>query len=211
MVLASSGDAYDAMKRVWLDHWASCAIPGARLWFLYGRGAARTALPAPAHDRLYDVAECVTPGQLEKTLCAFREALEDPGVRAVVRTNLSSVYAWGRLRAFLDAWDGDVAGFSDDFSHFSGCNMILSRRAVEALYAARDALRRDVEDDVTMSRALLAHADLRATWIARLDFLPHPVLKNARSEDEVFHARFKSSDRARDAEAMRRVAVGCFT
>jgi hypothetical protein len=201
MVIASGGVEYECMKAMWLLQWQQAleALPGADLWFLQGDSCIRST----PHDKTYSVKECVVPGLLQKTLCGFKDFL-DTGHDIVVRTNLSSVYIWHRLAAYLAQWHGtaDVAGFSDDRSHFSGCNLILSRALVQLIVDNRHLLDYSVPDDVSLSKFLLER-DIAHAWTPRLDIIDSKAfLKGTSNKKEVFHVRVKGSNRMADVQSL---------
>jgi hypothetical protein len=201
MVIASGGVEYECMKAMWLLQWQQAleALPGADLWFLQGDSCIRST----PHDKTYPVSECIVPGLLQKTMCAFKDFLETD-FDIVVRTNLSSVYIWPRLAAYLAHWNGtaDVAGFSDDKSHFSGCNLIFSRAVIQMLVDNRHLLDYSVPDDVALSKFLLDR-DIAHTWTPRLDMIDSTaLLKGTSNKKEVFHIRVKGSKRMADVQKM---------
>lgn len=215
IVIASPGEAYDAMKHAWLRHWErgrADLAPGSALVFAYGRGGLEATAAPSEHDvEAPGVEESVVPGVMRKTLLVLERALQLNAFDAFVRTNLSSVYAWDALAAFVrrlgPGGDADASGFSDDFSHLSGCNLGLSRAAARLLVSRRAELAASrALDDVAASDVLLSSfSPSRVAWVARVDLLPAPFPKNCGGGREPFHVRVKSADRGRDAATMLRL------
>lgn len=211
MVIASPSPTYDAMKALWIRHWEQREhLADSELWFLHGIGSSGSSdSPSSKYDHIYhDVEESIVPGGVDKTMRAFKECLATTNADIIIRTNLSSVYIWDRAEAFLRQWDGDVAGYSPDESHFSGCNMIMSHRAVQWLLNHQQHVDRWQLDDVTMSRVFLEHgkaAGLRMNaQLPRYDIVydDRRILHATSSMDEVFHIRLKQFDRTRDVDNM---------
>lgn len=215
LVIASPGAEYECMKTVWQHHWQESSrwFDDACMWFVHGRHADSFAgrSPCALHDKVYEeVEESFIPGILDKTLLSMKDALEEAGADVIVRTNLSSVYLWPKLADFLHkqvaaaggtaaAW---VAGYSPDRSHLSGCNLIMSRAAAEAVLNLQGSLRRDLIDDVAIS-ALCRAQRIPVRWVCRLDLLGDiAVLENTEDLRQVFHVRIKGRDRMQDVRAM---------
>ena len=196
LVIASPG--YDAFAALWARH-AARAPPEFAVRFL----VTREADGVPGLNWVFEgVEESTVPGILDKTLLAFRRAL-DEDFDVVVRTNMSSFYHWPALRAFLDASPsrGLAAGLSPDRSHLSGCNLVLSRDVVEHVLAHRPELDRADLDDVALSAVLLR--DFDPTWVPRLEFtvVTAPMTRSGRcrallrldgDSAHVFHVRLKT-------------------
>ena len=211
MVIASPGMEYECMKAVWLLHWQSARryLPDADLWFVHGEHA-DTIADGP-HDRRYPVPESVIPGLLHKTLLALDDFVAGE-YDVLVRTNLSSFFLWHKTAAFLAEWRADAAGYAPDKSHFSGCNMMLTRRAVETLLERRHLLDHSVEDDVAMSRVLMASPLLGSVWVPRFEIFAASaeactvMLHGCSTPDPIFHVRVKGGDRALDARTLYNLA-----
>jgi hypothetical protein len=204
LVIASDGPEYDSMKAVWTERWRrrGRALPDAHLWFLYGDGV----VSAPSgHDRAYpSVRESLVPGVLNKTVLAMRDCLAETNADVVIRTNLSSVYLWDRTAAFLERWRGDVAGLSPDGGgHIGGCNMIMSRRAVQWLVDHEHLLDREKLDDVAISHAFSKNGFRVDGSVPRCDVLEDGK-RFVSGKRPYFHIRFKQWDRRKDVEEMKR-------
>lgn len=199
LVIASPG--YDAFAALWARH-AARAPPEFTVRFL----VTREADGVRGQNWVFpDVKESLVPGVLDKTLLAFRRAL-DEDFDVVVRTNMSSFYHWRALRAFLDASPsrGLAAGLAPDRSHLSGCNLVLSRDVVEHVLAHQRELDRAVIDDVALAAVLLR--DFDPAWVPRLEFaaVSAPMTRSgrcrallrldgdARHAPHVFHVRLKT-------------------
>jgi len=204
LVIASDGPEYDAMKAVWIERWNRRLpyFPDSYLWFLYGDDVNNA--PSKCHDRTYPtVRESLIPGVLDKTVMALRDCLAETDVDVVVRTNLSSVYLWDRAASFLERWRGDVAGLSPDGGgHVGGCNLIMSRRAVQWLVDHEHLLDRGKLDDIAISRAFIENGFRVDGSVPRCDVLEDG--KRFVSGRRPFHIRFKQWDRKKDVEEMKR-------
>lgn len=203
MVIASPGLPYECFKAIWLLHWQTAKrwFPDAGLWFIHGQHSDTYA--GGQYDRHYPVEESIIPGLLQKTMLAFKDFLESD-YEFVIRTNLSSIFIWDRLRAYMEKWKdiADVAGFSETRDHFTGCNIILNRGVVQLLYENKDSLEYSVEDDLAISRFILKN-DIRYTWAPRYDMIDNTIALHGTEEPlEIFHVRVKGSNRMQDVSAM---------
>ena len=209
LVIASPGEDYDRMKSTWIRHWENAPESlrsQSSLRFLYGNSKIASSVPSRYDATYASVPESVVPGGLDKTMIAFAEALrENDRFDIFVRSNLSSVYLWDKLETFLGDFsmsDAEVAGFSDDRSHFSGCNIIFKRGAVRSLVNNDGELDRSDYDDVAMSKYLLA-SGFAHSFVPRLDIIDEGILlKNAAHDEFFFHVRFKTTNRKTDASRM---------
>lgn len=209
VAIASPGLHYECFKAVWLLHWQNISrwFPDAGLWFIHGNHEG--AFAAGPHDRLYPVEECLIPGALHKTMHAFKDFL-DSDYECLIRTNLSTFFVWDRLRCFLDRWSGaaDVAGLlTDDGSHFTGCNLVLGRKAVRLLYENRDALDYTDHEDVAMSKFILLRSDIKYASTPRYEITDDHLGNEVRvmrggPVQNMFHVRIKSRDRMLDVQNM---------
>ena len=211
--IATRGDeAYDGMKRV-LQAEAAKGLPeGWSHKFVYAGGEPGD----PAHDVvIQDVQEGLVPGVARKTLAALKLHADDD-YDYVIRSNLSTLWLWDRLRAFIEAAPRTrlFAGTVDERSgdHVCGCCMIWSRDVVAHLLEQPqwdEVWNSQEPDDVALDRVCGRFADLSP--VPRLDVYgtmfpgvqmhcaPHPVHDCLR---HVTHLRFKSYDRAFDAASM---------
>lgn len=206
--IATRGDhAYDHMKRV-LRREAAKGLPeGWRHAFVYAGGEA-----SGDDDVVVDEQESLVPGVARKTLVALKR--HAAGYDYVIRTNLSTLWLWDRLKAYLrDAprtrlFAGTVDARSGD--HVCGCCMIWSRDVVGHLLAQWDEVWHSPEpDDVVLTRVCARFADISP--VPRLDvygtmfpgvqmhYHPHAVHDCL---PHVTHLRFKSTDRDFDAVTM---------
>lgn len=199
LVIASPGELYDAFKVIWLQNIPPPAL--ARVYFLYGRGSV-TTIPCPFDLALPDVEENIIPGALLKTLAAFKAIDQDYDY--VVRTNLSSLYVWPYLFAFLASQRSErfVAGCSPDRSHVGGCGMIFSHDVVETICNNRHHIDTSLVDDVALSRFLFPRYPV--VWTPRVDFVYTDAIEthNVDEGTNVFHFRFKNYDRTNDPQRM---------
>jgi hypothetical protein len=177
LVIASSGEPYDSMKRICLAHYLNCKGPSGAQWlelrFVYGArpagnardsgnagNAANVPVAQDAQDaRDLDLVYPQVPDHwlFDKTVLALRDffdAQSGPGYDYVVRTNLSTLFHWDLLRARLEKLPrrGVYAGCApSNLGHVSGYCIVMSADVVHALLE-RD--RRHADDgDGTDGRA----------------------------------------------------------
>lgn len=208
--IASRGGVYDAMKAV-LVHHANSMPRGWDHKFVYG-GAHESDDPRDITMR--DVEEGLGQGVTRKTLSALAYYADDYDY--IVRTNMSTVWLWPRLRAFLDSAPraGLVAGTVDPNCgpHICGCCMIWSRDVVRHLVAEHwDELSASEEpDDVVLSAVCRRFAAI--AQVPRLDSVcgAFPCFQVHSGSHQwhdavphITHVRFKSPDRGMDVAAMR--------
>ena len=211
------------MKTLWRLHARRGLRPGSELWFLHAAGVGSPIttgggpLPGCPDDVTFpSISESLIPGILEKTVSALERC---EGFDVVIRTNLSSVYVFDRVYEYIDSFLGrgiDAAGCSEDQSHFSGCNMIFSRKCVRYILDNKHLLDFTVIDDVALSQLLFAASntgDISKEWIPRLDFVDDSVLFHSPAPEPIdaskyHHIRLKSSDRSKDIMRMYHLLSG---
>lgn len=215
--IASSGEPYNAMKRVVNNHAAS-APAGVDVVYLHGEGAIEEVTD---RDRAYPVEEGLGRGVTRKTLCAFKDAIAE-GYDYVVRSNLSTWFDWDKMMAWLNTAPraGLAAGTSDKNCGFwlCGCCIVLSIDVVRDIVDKHwSALWDDVElDDIVLSRALL---DIVPAFveIPRIDIYhrQYPGLcvhqgdmPLTKAVAEAFVFRVKSADRHADVRILH--LLSCF-
>ena len=214
LVISSHGAEYEMMKTLWRLHARKGLRPGSDVWFLHGSTSSESSLPGCPDDITFpSISESMIPGILDKTVSAFERC---GGFDVVVRTNLSSVYVFDRLYEYIDSFMDrgiDAAGCSEDQSHFSGCNMILSRKCVRYILDNKHMLDYTIIDDVALSQLLFANTKLIREWVPRLDFIDEVVLFHSHTpkmDDNAsyHHIRLKSSDRCKDIMRMFNLLAG---
>lgn len=211
--IASPGVHYECMKAMWCLHWQSASrwFPEGQLWFLHGTSPDTVA--GGPHDKAYEVPENKIPGELDKTLLAFRDFLATDA-DVLIRTNLSTYFNWELFAACLgDLADIDIAGTpAEDGSHFTGCCLVLPRHTVQWFVDNRELLDKSLYDDVAMSKALIAAGRFRHRLLPRLDVLgDEMLLHGSRDPNDAVHVRIKGPDRMRDVATFYDLIVGGLT
>lgn len=216
--IATEGGVYDMFKDVLVRHKAT--LPeGWTHAFVYGAGY-RGAMPDPDDLVVDDVEECLVPGVMRKTLEALRRVgLDDYDY--VVRTNLSTLWLWPRLSAYLASAprSGFSAGTVDAHcgEHMCGCGLVWSADVARRLLDDfADELTASTEpDDVALSAVLRRVSSYDR--VPRLDALSalfpssmvHPGPRHwTACLSDLTHVRFKGAVRRMDVltmDAMRQV------
>lgn len=155
---------------------------------------------------------------LRKTLDAIAYFLPKAPYTHVVRTNLSSVWDFPRLIAYLEQQPTTrlYAGFSCGaegipWNYVSGAGILLSRDVAELLWTHRQrALSVGAIDDVDIGYAMQS-LGIPQTPAPRVDFLSldHYTEHREKIPPETFHYRVKHvnwmGDRLEESEIMRRI------
>lgn len=204
LVIASRGEAYDAMRKAWDAHRPP---DGVDVRFLYGGGLEkRRSETYGGREVTYDIPESVTPGGLDKTVRYLAEEQElEEKYQYVVRTNLSSWFHWARL---LD-WLADkprrrfAAGYSPCGTHLSGCNLTLSADLANRLATA--TLNRDLLDDIAWSPWIFANA-ARVDPVPRVDLVYESSVILHGQAAAAWHVRLKHADRQLDVRLLESLA-----
>lgn len=207
--IATRDEMYDGMRRV-LNRQAADLPPGWAHKFVY---AGEDADPSDEDAVVVtDVQESLVPGVARKTLAALKLLAQDYDY--VIRTNLSTLWLWDRLQAYIQAaprtrfFGGTVDPRSGE--HVCGCCMIWSRDVVDHLLEQWEEVWDATDpDDAVMTRVCARFAEVSP--VPRLDVYgdmfpgvqmhhaPHPVHDCL---PYVTHLRFKSQDRHFDAATM---------
>lgn len=211
LCIATADDGlYSAMADVVAGH-AERMPEGWACKFVYGADA---GVPANPGNVVTDVPDSLVPGVLRKTLRAL-EANIAGGYDYVIRTNLSTIWMWDRLTAYLEAAPrtGFAAGNADPHcgDHMCGCAIVWSADVARGIVAARDELWTSEEpDDVALSRVTRRLATT-IDDVPRLDVssvvIPSQTLHPGRrswwvADADLTHVRFKGNDRVQDVHAM---------
>lgn len=153
-----------------------------------------------------------------KTIEALEYFLKRRPYDYIIRTNLSSVWDFRVLRAYLETQPrsqlyAGQTGINPDtgIAFASGAGILMSRDVAHALVAnARVGYSLQAFDDVAIAKTLLA-SGLGPTPLARVDFftLAHYQEHHTKIPDGSFHYRIKHADylgtRMEEPEIMRRL------
>ena len=210
IVLASDEPIYAAHRAVWRMMAAAAPRFGVRVFFTKMRDGL-DAVRIEKDTVFVPGTDCVTPCQLLKTMASLH-ALVGPGAAPhayeyVLRTNLSSLWVWARLLAWIKATlrprgtpirAGVVIGKT---VWLSGAGTVLSIDAARTLVAGNESLRYTEMDDVAMSEFLHAK-NVPIQVMTRADFTStdgNPIGQLPVSPDSgAYHYRIKPvHDRAR--------------
>lgn len=213
LAIASRGDAYDRMRAALAKHYESANVDGhwLDLRFVYGSEPGHEPGHEPAGGMdvvVADVPECKIPGEFDKTITALSGS---SGYDFVIRTNLSTVFHYDLLRAYLQTLprSGVLTGcMADDGSHVSGFCMIMTPDVVDKLVDRAAGAPRDEFDDVAICRVL---HDVPMVHVAdRIDvYAAEGVMTQyGESLDRAWVLRHKSTDRDLDATFMTGLVQG---
>lgn len=213
--IASGGEQYEHMKGVLKRH-ALTARAGWEHKFVYGKGGiAEDQDDIVAHH----VEENLVPGVLQKTMAALATLGAADRYDYVIRTNLSTLWVWPTLEAYLQAAprSGFVAGNVDRNcgDHMCGCGIIWSRDVTAALlkdhWGTLTADTSPEPDDIVLSRALRAAIGGPTQQLPRIDAtvgttpsitLHHEPHAWHDCVHRITHVRFKGADRGIDTLSM---------
>jgi hypothetical protein len=201
LAIASRAPAYDDMKEHTIRHLQQASAAGLELepLFLYG-GAGKGKAAVHELDVVYpDIAECLVPGVLHKTIAALRRVTEESSPAPpdyVIRTNLSTWFHWDKLAEFLSGAPRTrfAAGYSPDHSHLCGCCMVLSLDVARQL-ARFEGYDEGAIDDLAIAQAL-RNLGIPMRWVPRIDMLKTHIEgfgnELGLNPMDAFHYRIKS-------------------
>lgn len=149
--------------------------------------------------------ESYRPGVLLKTVKALNALLNDPRRRFthILRTNLSSMWHWGRLLRVLNndlPPNGDfIAGFlMDDESPLvetfvSGAGMLMTRGVAKMIVEHAHGLQYELYDDLSIG-VLMERLQVERISLPRCDFTNNTLPMVLDADPTCFHYRVKNRD-----------------
>ena len=196
LVIADHNAVYSINWAVW--HRLKFDHPNIQVYFLIGnQNFLQTTIMEYNNTISVPVNETIVPGVLVKTIEALQVLLKDKSrtFKFVLRTNMSSMWHWGRLFALLQNMTavGTYAGVLGGGGFVSGAGMLLSRDVVEKLVNNKDKLDWALFDDVAIGN-LLRTLSVETQEMNRCDYvsnaMPYPLDKGG-----CHHFRIKNQNR----------------
>lgn len=183
VLVICSGKHKNAYEREAKKLWTTFMHSHPQVWcrFLEGDGESETD---DGTTLTVDVEDSVYPGILAKTLKGFEKVLRDvPQCTHILRTNLSSVFAWDRCIRFITANQHCPVIAPITFGEFpSGCGMILRKDVIERLVHSTIDIR-EHNDDVVIGRTLGRIGYGSGSWLHK-DFV---LLLNSSDDSSLFN------------------------
>lgn len=226
-VIASHGHPYDGMKGVWMENVRQfnkrAKNTEIECFFLYGNGNTQKKRVVELERGIYDF---ISPHEesiqniIRKTLDFFeyRHVVCDTETRFILRTNLSTLFAFDGLQRYLESVSGlpmffggcFIDGFEGIRTKVSGTCMVFGLDTVAHLLDTAQALRESpYNDDLAISHQLFFanYHKITSKEIKRLDFIHTVRFQSCPhfDDNDLFCFRFRTQSRKHDVALMKLV------
>lgn len=211
IVLASNDAIYNKFKNIWIKR----LNQKFHVYFVYGRENIDTdysinleTTTIKSHNNYSDIF-CPFPETFDNMFDKTIEALKIiPKCDYIIRTNLSTLFDYNKLDNFMSTTMDNFFGgpFIGETTMVSGTCMIMSWDITRYLVKNVNRIECfDSHEDVRINNIIKTIPYYSSINLPRLDFLDYCLYHNCMiGDDNIFIFRFKSDDRTKDVELMKK-------